>query len=1032
MKVKSHIWRGVTTLTASFLTVSLSAAMVIGGFRTDIDKFLGTQSSKILTEGASAEELYTYASDYKSTTELLDAIEDLGERMNEEGSVLLKNNGALPLSEAETKKVSLLGFSSYYPVQGGDFGSTLSVNTGTDADTVDMVTAFASKGFVINPVLQSMYEGMKESFKSEAILPWGKTTYYRTTAPSTTGTFTSLEADEEAMDSAAPGWKDSLSDYNVMVVTLARAATENGNYMPGEDGVNPEQSLNQTDPLGLSDTEREIIQAAVDAKKSAGGKVIVLLNNASAMEIDEIKNNTGVDAILQIGLPGGYGFYGVADILSGAANPSGHLTDTYAIKNSNSPAAQNYGNFEYTNADSAYSINSALVEAEGIYTGYKYYETRYADCVLGQGNASDAVGSVNGTSWQYDAEVSYPFGYGLSYTTFSQTLDSLEVDLAAKTVTAAVTVTNTGSTAGKDVVQLYVSLPYTEYDQKNQVEKSAVQLLDYAKTELLNPGESVTVTITADAQDMTSWDSASDNEAGTKGCFILDDGTYYFTLGNGSHEAVNNVLAAQGKTVSDGMTEDGNQDCVKTWTLDSFDSTTFAYSANGTAVENQLGDADLNYYMPGTVTYLTRSDWSGTWPKTYKDLTATEEMLEVLKNDLVEIREQGDPSSVTFGADNGLTLAALKGVEDINDPRWQQLIDQITLEEAMIRTGFGGTSTKTIESIVSPEAVQNDGPNGINSYTLGQYANTDAESGDPYAVSSDDKNLSYKFGTMCNETVIAQTFSKELAAEYGRVIGNYSIWSNLPIFWGAGTNLHRLPYNARNHEYYSEDAVLTAYQAAAYIAAGKEYGCIIAPKHFAANDTEINRSGISAFMTEQKLRENELRGTQASIEDAGALGVMTTFNRIGCTAGNAHYGLLMNILHKEWGFQGLMSEDFIQDANYSVLKEAVHCGVTMTCNTGDNDIAAVTAKWPYWTVDAVSKDASMMQDLKNVMLWQNYALANSNAMDGLAESSRIVSVRTWYDNALTAAWIVFALLTLGGAAMYLRSVKRKESQEGEA
>ena len=254
------------------------------------------------------------------------------------------------------------------------------------------------------------------------------------------------------MDSAAPGWKDSLSDYNVMVVTLARAATENGNYMPGEDGVNPEQSLNQTDPLGLSDTEREIIQAAVDAKKSAGGKVIVLLNNASAMEIDEIKNNTGVDAILQIGLPGGYGFYGVADILSGAANPSGHLTDTYAVKNSNSPAAQNYGNFEYTNADSAYSINSALVEAEGIYTGYKYYETRYADCVLGQGNASDAVGSVNGTSWQYDAEVSYPFGYGLSYTTFSHTLDSLEVDLAAKTVTAAVTVTNTGGTAGKDVV----------------------------------------------------------------------------------------------------------------------------------------------------------------------------------------------------------------------------------------------------------------------------------------------------------------------------------------------------------------------------------------------------------------------------------------------------------------------------------------------------------------------------------------------------------------------------------------------------
>ena len=431
--------------------------------------------------------------------------------------------------------------------------------------------------------------------------------------------------------------------------------------------------------------------------------------------------------------------------------------------------------------------------------------------------------------------------------------------------------------------------------------------------------------------------------------------------------------------------------------------------------------------MPDTVTYLSRSDWKATWPKTYKDLTATDEMLDVMKNDLVEIKEQGNPEEVTFGADNGLTLASMKGETDLPDEKWTDLIDQITLEEAMIRTGFGGTSTKSIVSIVSPEAVQNDGPNGFNSYTLGQYANTDTDSADPYVIKPDDKNLNYKFGTMCNETVIAQTFSKEMAAEYGAVTGNYSIWSNLPILWGAGTNLHRTPYNARNHEYYSEDAILTAYQAASYIAAGKEYGCIMAPKHFAFNDTEINRSGIATFMTEQKARENELRGTQASVEDAQTLGMMTTFNRIGCTAGNAHYGLLMNILRKEWGFRGLMSEDFIQDANYSVLKEAVHCGVTMTCNTGDNNMEAVTAKWEYWTTESVSKDAVMMQDLKNAMMWQNYALANSNAMDGLNETSQIKDVRTWYDNALTAASAVFALLTLAAAVMYIRDVKRRKN-----
>ena len=1025
-KTKRRLWRGLTTTTASLLALSLSASMVIDTFRTDIDKFLGTQSSQMITESQSEGD-YVFQSDYSSTTELLDAIEDLGERMNEEGSVLLKNeNHALPLTEEETQKVSLLGFSSYYPVQGGDFGSTLSVNTGTDADTVDFVQALAAKGYSINPTVQNLYENLKGEYESLLTSLWGTSeTVNRITAPAIDGTFSSREVSTDTMDSTDSTWRDSMNDYNVMIVTLARAAGENKNYMPGEAGVDPEQNLNQSDPLGLSDTERQIINAAVDAKAENGGKVIVLLNNASAMEIEEIKDNTGVDAILEIGLPGGYGFYGVADVLSGAANPSGHLSDTYAVDNSASPAAQNYGNYSWTNPDSAYSINSEVVYAESIYAGYKYYETRYADVVMGQGNADDAVGSSTGGAWSYDEEVSYPFGYGLSYTTFSQTLDSLEVNLEDRTVTAQVTVTNTGDVAGKDVVQLYVSVPYTDYDRANLVEKSEVQLLDYGKTEELQPGESVTLTLTADAQDMASWDSTCANEAGTTGNYILDAGDYYFTIGNGSHEAVNNVLAAKGYTEADGMTDAGNSANVQTWTLNAMDTASFAYTVNGTAVENQLADMDLNYYMPGTVTYLTRADWSGTWPKTYENLTATDEMLDIMDNDTYEITAQGDTDAITWGADNGLTLSELKGA-DYDDEQWDELMDQLNLEDAMIRTGFGGTSTKAIESISSPEVIQNDGPNGINSYTLGQYANTDENSSDPYVVSEDDPNLNYKFGTMCNETVIGQTFSKELAAEYGRVIGNYSIWSNLTIFWGAGTNLHRTPYNARNHEYYSEDPVLTAYQAASYIAAGKEYGVIIAPKHYAFNDTEINRSGIATFMTEQTARENGLRGIQAAVEDAETLGVMTTYNRIGITAGNAHYGLLMNILRGEWGFKGLMSEDFIQDANYSVLKEAVHCGVTMTCNTGDSTMEAISAKWDYWTTDNVSQDAVLMQDLKNVMKWQYYAIANSNAMDGLNETSKIVEVRTWYDNALTAAQVVFAVLTIAGIVMYIRNMKKEK------
>lgn len=1020
MSRKRNLWRGLTTLTASLLTVSVAAGPVVDSYRTDIDKFLGTKSSAMVTDSTD-EDLYTYKSDYSSTTELLDSIEDLGERMSEEGTVLLKNeNNALPLSKDETQKLSLLGFSSYYPVQGGDMGSSLSVNKGTDADTVDFVEALDAKGFKINEDLHDLYKSLESEFKTEVNM-WGNIMeYYHITAPATDGVFASKEPSQEKMDSVDDKWKDSMDDYNVMLVTIGRSSTENGTYLPGVDGVDASQNLNQTDPLGLSDDERDLINAAVAEKENNGGKVIVMLNNANAMEIDEIKNNDGVDAIMEIGFPGGYGFYGVADILSGEANPSGHLTDTYAVTNANSPAAQNFGNYEWTNADPSVNINAEEVEAEDIYTGYKYYETRYADTVLGQGNADATVGSSTGKAWNYDDEVSYPFGYGLSYTTFEQTLKSVDVDLANRTVTAEVDVKNTGDVAGKDVVQLYTSVPYTDYDVENKVEKSAVQLLDYEKTDMIEPGESQTVTITADAQDMASWDSSCENEAGTTGNWILDNGTYYFTVGNGAHEAVNNVLAAQDQDV------EGNKDNVQTWELGDFDSSSFAVTLNGTPVENQLQDADLNNWMEDTVTYLSRNDWEGTWPETYKDLTATDEMISTMADDYSDIEANGDPSSVTFGADNGMTLANMKGVEDITDERWSTLMDQLTLEECLIRTGLGGTSTKVIESITSPEAIQNDGPNGFNSYPLGQYANSDASTGDPCVIAKDDPNRDYKMGVMANETVIGQTFSKQLAAEWGKAVGNYSLWANTAIWWGVGTNLHRTPYNARNHEYFSEDAVLTAGQGAAIIKAGHDYGVLIAPKHLAFNDTEINRTGIAEFMTEQAARENELRGTQSCIEDANALAVMTTYNRVGCVTSNAHTGLLLNILHKEWGFKGLMSEDFIQDPAYTKIHMAVHNGVTMTCNTGDNTMAAVEAVWPYWSVENASQSEELLTDLKQAMLYQNYALANSNAMDGMSTSTHIEKLNTWYDNLITGLRIGFGVLTVLCAAMYLLGLKKKE------
>lgn len=397
-----------------------------------------------------------------------------------------------------------------------------------------------------------------------------------------------------------------------------------------------------------------------------------------------------------------------------------------------------------------------------------------------------------------------------------------------------------------------------------------------------------------------------------------------------------------------------------------------------------------------------------------------------MDNDNYEITANGDASSVIFGEDNGLTLADLKGVTDITDESWTLLMNQITLEDCMIRTGFGGTSTKAIDSIGSPEVIQNDGPNGIYSYTLGTYASAEG-SGDPYTVSEDDPNYNYKAGVMVNETVIGQTFSKELAQAYGEVMGNYSLWSNLTIWWGVGVNIHRSPYNARNHEYYSEDAVLCEYQAAYTVRGALKYGCLAALKHYALNDTEINRTGVAVYTTEQAARENELRCYQSSIEDEGCLALMTAFNRVGCYTANSHTGLMVNILREEWGFLGLISEDFIQTSNYSVLKEAVINGVTMTCNTGESTMAAVSAMWDYWTVDNVSEDETMLTALKQAMTWQAYAIANSNAMDGYSSTSRVVSVRTWYDNLITCLQIGFGVLTALCILKYVLALRKKNA-----
>ena len=994
---RKHItpWKILAIICAVVMIVSIPLSILLQKFDNTMAARFGGSFWKLQNEDANAQ---YYTSDFNSAEEMVNYGLALTQQVEAEGAALLmNNNNALPL--AADAKVSTFSSSSVNLVYGGTGSGNIDAST---ADTLR--TALEKVGVTVNPTLWDFYT-----------VGAGKD--YARSKSGTVAKSSEVTA-EVPWDVYTDEVKDSVAQYgDAAIVTLSRVGGEGADLSYGEVNY-----------LALDENEKAMLQNVAEMKKNGTvKKTILLINSANALQVDFLKNNEyDIDAALWIGDVGISGINAVAEILTGKVNPSGSLVDTYCYDNFSAPAMWNFTPTTYEGyvegGDVSAKAKSYMIYQEGIYVGYKYYETRYFDTVMGQGNAASTVGSSTGSAWNYDDEVTYPFGYGLSYTTFEQTLDNLNVDLENETVTANVTVKNTGSVAGKDVVQLYVSLPYTDYDKEHGVEKAAIQLLDYGKTAELAPGASETVTITADMQNMASWDSTADNAVGTKGCYILDAGDYYFTIGNGAHEAVNNVLAAEGQSV------DGSADKAKSWTLDSFDDTTFATTKNGTAVENQLADMDINSWLPGTATYMTRSDWEGTFPKTYKNLTASDEMLDILDNDIYEINANGDPSTVTFGADNGLTLADLKGVTDLDDERWSLLMDQLTLEEGMIRLGLGGTSTKAIESIMSPETIQNDGPNGIYSYPLGQYANTDKAGTDPCAVDANAPNLAYKFGTMVNETVIAQTFNKDLANEYGKICGNYSLWSNLTIFWGCGTNLHRSPYNARNHEYYSEDAVLTSGQAVAFISGGKEYGVIIAPKHLAFNDTEINRTGVSVFMTEQQARENELRGTQAAIEDAGALGVMTAFNRVGITATNAHTGLLKNILRGEWGFKGLESQDFIMNPNYAVLKEYALNGGTMTTFTGENTMAAVSEKFAYWTTENVGQDTELMSAIKQAMTWQAYALANSNALDGMASSTRLVSVRTWYDNALVAVQVVFAALTVLAAAMYVLNDRKSKKQ----
>lgn len=933
---------------------------------------------------------YRYKSAYSTTSELVEAREALMKQISEEGSVLLKNEGnALPLSEGSN--LTLFGIRSHYPIYAGDIGSNIG-----DPSQVESLEDCFTKRFHLNKTMIDFYAGQKDD----------------RTPPDAT-TYITGEVD------IASSVKASYSKYgDAAICVISRSSSEEKDYSVREtvDGV-PNVS-----PMALSKKEKAMLEEA----KSNFDKVIVLVNSDNMMEIEELKNDPAIDAILWVGLPGALGFNGIADALAGAS-PSGHLSDIYVTDVASSPATVNYGDYTFSNAkeiteDTRYDASKYVVQAEGIYLGYKYYETRYYDTLTDADgtNANTAAGSTVGSSWNYSNEVSYSFGYGLSYTTFNQEIvkDSLSIDTANGTGSVQVKVTNTGTVAGKDVVQLYVQAPYTEYDKINNVEKAAVSLLGFTKTESLKAGESETVTVEFNPQYLASYDYTNAKT------YILDGGIYYFSIGNGAHDALNNILANQGV---EGLVDTAGNitagDVAKAVTYDlgtagEVDTTTYATSKNGTKITNLFDDADYNYYKPDTVTYLTRKDWN-TFPIEYKDLTAEKEMSDSLLNNTYTAAASTNTSEIQWGEAGKMKVAEMVG-KSFDDANWTALISQLSLADAirMIQK-FQSNTEEGFPAISMYGWSVYDGPIGM--YTT--YGTQVKNENNPYVVDSNDKYANYNTATFNTAPVLASTFSIELATSEGEIFGNDSLWNDYSTLLGPGMNLHRTPLCGRNHEYYSEDAMLTNYISTAVCSGMKKYGAVAILKHYAFNSQETNRQGISTFMNEQQIRETELRAFQGSCESNEAGGVMTAYNRVGIENCASNDALLNGILRDEWGFTGCAVTDAVYKMYlpYFDWKESMANGGAM--------MLATSSLWQAGTIlEAVEKDATLSKSVYDSVHYALYTYVNSGFMNGVSTDSTMSAVSPWWEKAVISLDVVVGLITVLFALLYIRAKRRNKVQ----
>ena len=939
---------------AKYLTIwSLIFALILGAvglanyealkWDSALSLYFGEVGGQQTVEGQEDDSTY-FPSDFKSAEERLAHSKDISSRITGEGAVLLKNNGALPLAAG---KVSLFGI---------------------DNKTNGLKGVLESKGFTVNPVLADFYAASAHESGVKGLAAGNG---------SETGGWVIDEAPQSEYTDAV---RASYKDYNDAAVVVFMRTGAEGNDLPydmSRYGGSADEHY-----LELNQNEKDLLTEVA----ASFDKVIVLISSANAMQLDFVDAEAyGIDGALWFArCP----YEPIADILLGAVNPSGRLPDTYVYDNLSSPAMQNFGDFRFVNADGTLTGYSYVNYAEGVYVGYKYYETRYEDKVMNQGNAGN---------YDYAATVQYPFGYGLSYTAFEWS--SFKAEEKDGVYTVSVTVKNTGDKAGKDVAEFYFQSPYTA----GGTEKPAVALAQYAKTKELKPGESETLTASFSRMDIASYDDVNDRT------YVMDAGDWYFTAARNAHEAVNNVLAAKGFSPADGMTADGHPDMVSKITLS--EKILLNTAVTGKEITNKLD----GIIRAEDAVYLSRSDWSVMENNGLRYATTTaagvskvgnasgdtpaavvsEEMLKKLSmtgaeaalnpSDFSDEAKYPGKEAYTYGAENGIALVQMMGLS-YDDPKWNDLLDELKLSEMHALFNKSGWGSTAVDAIGKPKTLEFDAPHGIANFLTGETL------------------YHYPCATM-----LAATWNQELQHEYGLTIGNDAIATGTSGWYAPGINIHRTPFGARNYEYYSEDGTLTGLCGAAVTKGTESKGMHAYIKHFVMNDADTNRAAngaVAVYGTEQAAREIYLKPFQYCIEKGDAQGIMLTMCRVGWQYTFGSYPLMTAICRDEFGFNGCYITDYTTSMKGKGSDQYLAAGGNLVHATAEQTLSDVKAGWC----------RALIREAIHAVL---YNTANSLAMNGIeggekAAPAKVKSGFPVYKIALFAFDAVVGLLLLFG------------------